>query len=740
MLAIMTTSLMTIILPVQAVTITDVLNKDDEPLTADDHDQGSEIHVSGGEATAGVECMLYWDAVKVWDGQKGLLNSTEAHADSTYEIWFEVPEAVAGDHWLWVKDTDSGDTTSQLFEVAPKTSCPDRGLHEDRVEMKGYGFDEEVRVCVMLIAGTTPNGVDVVGETIGTGDGEEDEFDADLDKTPVEPGSVTVTDGTETFTDNGRGDLVGSLGGSGEVDYVSGDIKVEFDTAPVNAQDITCNYKYFHNVDDTTYIFSKGVETNDLGSWSKKVTIPKDTEMDFGQYNIYAYDDSGNLDWDDFKIGSGIALVTKRRLSVSLVEPDDSDTVDCPVTLKARVRDRDGSPLDGATVTFYVDDSSIGSNTSNSSGYAVMTYTGREGGHDWYVVASKSGYRTYNTLAWSFNCISKLVLEVSSAHGSISGGGSYIGGSEASFSVSPTNLSDAGIRYIFIGWTSDSPGGYNGTDNPALVVMNNDITEVAQWETRYFLTVEVGAGGSATPGSGWYDPGSAVTIIAKPDTGYMFHSWSGDGSGSYSGTESSYIITVDEPTTQTASFEPIPIYTLTVQSQQGNVSGEGSYQVGSRVLFGVTPTTVFGESGVRYIFTGWTSSSPGGYTGPDNSAEVVMNNEIIETALWKKQYLLTIDSVIDVEGSGWYNEEETVTLSVKPPPGFLVRQVFKGWTGDIQSDSGTVSIVMDGPKMVVANWTMDYTRLYLLGGMASVVAASVVVLLIQRRRIEKRQA
>jgi len=740
MLAMMAISIVTVILPVQAVTITDVLNKDDEPLTAGDHDQGSEIHVSGGGATAGVECELYWDAVKAWDGKKGLLNSTDAYADGTYEIWFDVPEAVAGDHWLWVKDVDSGDTTSQLFEVVSKTSSPDRGLHEDKVEVKGYGFDDEVKICIMLITGTTPNGVDVIGETIDTGDDEEDEFDADLDDTPVEPGSVTVTDGTETFTDNGKGKLVGSLGGSGDIDYVSGDIKVEFNTAPVEAQAITCNYKYFHNVDDTIYILSKGVGTNDLGSWSKKVAIPKDTKMDFGQYNTYAYDDSGNVDWDDFKIGAGIKIVTKPRLRVSLVEPDDGDTVECPVTLKARVRDRDGSPLQGSTVIFYVDDSSIGSNTSDSSGYATRTYSGIGGSHDWFVVATKSDHRPDSTPTWSFTCIPKFGLEVSSEHGSISGGGLYIEGSEASFSVSPTNISDAGIRYIFTGWTSDSPGGYTGPDNPAQVVMNNDITEVAQWETRYFLTVEAGTGGSASPSSRWCEAGSAVTITAKPDTGYSFHSWSGDGSGSYSGTESSYRITIDGPTTQTASFKPIPIYALTVQSQQGNVSGEGSYHVGATVIFSVTPTTVFGDPGVRHVFTGWTSSSPGGYTGPDNTAEVVMNNEITETALWKNLYLLTIDSVIDVEGSGWYNEEETVTLSVEPPQGFLVRQVFKGWTGDIQSDSRTVSIVMDGPKTVVANWTKDYNRLYLLGGMASVVAASAGVLLIQRRRTEKRQA
>jgi len=271
------------------------------------------------------------------------------------------------------------------------------------------------------------------------------------------------------------------------------------------------------------------------------------------------------------------------------------------------------------------------------------------------------------------------------------------------------------------------------------VVVNNDITEVAQWKTQYYLTVKAGTGGSASPSSGWYDVGSTVTINAIPGSGYLFYSWSGDGSGSYSGTESNRRITMNEPTTQTASFKPIPLYSLTLQSQQGTVSGEGSYHEGVPIIFSVSPTTVPSDSGVRYVFTGWKSDSPGGYTGQDNPAEVVMNNEITEMVQWKTQYLLTIDSVIDVEGSGWYDEGETTTLSVESSQGFLVRQVFKGGSGDIQFSSETVSIVMDGPKTVVAEWTTDYTHLYLLGGMASVVVASAGVLSIQRRRTDKRR-
>lgn len=59
---------------------------------------------------------------------------------------------------------------------------------------------------------------------------------------PVHPGSVSVTDGVETFTDDGAGRLVGSAGGSGTIDYKSGKVIVTFNTAVVDATDVTADY------------------------------------------------------------------------------------------------------------------------------------------------------------------------------------------------------------------------------------------------------------------------------------------------------------------------------------------------------------------------------------------------------------------------------------------------------------------------------------------------------------------
>lgn len=86
----------------------------------------------------------------------------------------------------------------------------------------------------------------VTGESFGTGDGSTKTFSGTLANTPVVPGSVTVneTGGEETFTDNGDGTLTGDQGGSGTINYKSGDISVTFNAAPAGTDDITADYRH----------------------------------------------------------------------------------------------------------------------------------------------------------------------------------------------------------------------------------------------------------------------------------------------------------------------------------------------------------------------------------------------------------------------------------------------------------------------------------------------------------------
>ena len=71
---------------------------------------GDVVRAFGEDVTAGSTVNLYLDAVIDWDGSKGFLNSSEALPNGDFEIWFVVPEAINGPHYLWYKDTDTGMT------------------------------------------------------------------------------------------------------------------------------------------------------------------------------------------------------------------------------------------------------------------------------------------------------------------------------------------------------------------------------------------------------------------------------------------------------------------------------------------------------------------------------------------------------------------------------------------------------------------------------------------------------
>jgi uncharacterized protein YoxC len=123
-----------------------------------DGEFGDTIVVLGGGVTAGVDVNLYWDAVKAWDGEKGMLNSTEAEASGAYEIWFDVPEGVNGSHYLWAKDTDTGDTANLHFWVVPSVQPdPDSGLVDDKITIEAYGFGDENEITSITISNSTYN-------------------------------------------------------------------------------------------------------------------------------------------------------------------------------------------------------------------------------------------------------------------------------------------------------------------------------------------------------------------------------------------------------------------------------------------------------------------------------------------------------------------------------------------------------------------------------------------------------
>lgn len=94
-------------------------------------------------------------------------------------------------------------------------------------------------------------GQDVVGEVFATGTGGT-AYANNLVNIPIEPSTVQISDGIETFRDNGAGILIGSLLGTGTVAYATGAVTVNFNSAVAAGTPILANY----SVTNTTGILS----------------------------------------------------------------------------------------------------------------------------------------------------------------------------------------------------------------------------------------------------------------------------------------------------------------------------------------------------------------------------------------------------------------------------------------------------------------------------------------------------
>ena len=121
----------------------------------------------------------------------------------------------------------------------------------------------------------------------------------------------------------------------------------------------------------------------------------------------------------------------------------------------------------------------------------------------------------------------------------------------SSHTMATTSLQNGaiGVRYV---WSSWSGGG--AISHTVAPTTNKAYT--AKFATQYYLTTSHGTGGTVSPASGWRNGGAAVSITATPASGHSFSSWTGSGTGSYTGSTNPGSITMGGPITETAAFTP----------------------------------------------------------------------------------------------------------------------------------------------------------------------------------------
>ncbi len=146
-------------------------------------------------------------------------------------------------------------------------------------------------------------------------------------------------------------------------------------------------------------------------------------------------------------------------------------------------------------------------------------------------------------------------------------------------------------------------------------------------------------------------------------------------------------------------------YRLNISSRYGNLSSKNSYTAYSAQSISV-PAIINLSENTRALFTGWTGTGSGSYTGTQNYTQLLMTANLTETANWQVQYFVNVTSPYGkATGTGWYANGSTAAYGIanttfKQNANQIVS--FAKWsTGSTALNS---SATVNGPLNIGAVW------------------------------------
>jgi len=339
---------------------------------------GDVITVTGDpdNVTSGATVEVYWDIVVGADAL--LLNTTTGDNDGSYEVEITVPETPAGNHYVWVKDTGTGDNMkSEAITVAPELDVdPESGLAGDTVTLTGTGFDAEAGYNVSIFNMTSRlNNVSIA--IIEENEEETDEYgsfeiEVDVPDTLTDYGdywfNVTSAAAGATYNVTVAFEIGASItltpdeGPEGAVVTIEGR---GFEDVILNETDITFFlWPGVQIVDDTIEI--------DDGEFSGEVIVPSYGE---GDWNFTVMDGT-NVATDDFTIDGESAV--------------EVDPTYGPPGLEVSVSGYNFTQIAGTEIILDLNGTSLGEAETEADGTWTTTFTVPAVGFDYYVVNATS--------------------------------------------------------------------------------------------------------------------------------------------------------------------------------------------------------------------------------------------------------------------------------------------------------------------------------------------------------------
>jgi hypothetical protein len=216
-----------------------------------------------------------------------------------------------------------------------------------------------------------------------------------------------------------------------------------------------------------------------------------------------------------------------------------------------------------------------------------------------------------------------------------------------------------------------------------------NITETVVFNAYYTLNTFSNPvpGGTATPSSGSYLAGTVVPIGAGAAKGYVFSSWLGTGSGSYTGPNRTANVTMNAPINETAEFVGATFAVTFTES--GLPSGTlWSVTLNESLKSSSASTIVFSEVNSTYAFN---VTAVAGFTASPQTGNIVVNGaavpqSIVFSVIVPPSYNVTFTESGLVSGTSW-----SVTLNGSLMTSTSGTIVFDERSGSYPFSVGTVA-------------------------------------------------
>ena len=253
------------------------------------------------------------------------------------------------------------------------------------------------------------------------------------------------------------------------------------------------------------------------------------------------------------------------------------------------------------------------------------------------------------------------------------------------YTVSTPISGVAGVRYV----TASSGSVTVNSNNPAVSV---------PYVPQYYLATysSPSAGGTTSPLSGWYNADSTVTISATLVSGYAFISWTGTGTGSYTGTSASHTITMGTPITEIANFDKLYAITFT---ESGLPSGTEWFvnQTNGQSFNSTSTIITFNEPNGTYAYSIATAnkeySDPvGSFTVSGASVSMPVTFSLVTYAITFIESGLSSGTNWSVTLAGLTKYSTSATITFNEPDGTYAYSVSNTSYYYTSSHSGTIAV------------------------------------------------